>query len=120
MKKIKFNYKLLLIFLIVLFGLVIRLWGVYPGYSQTHPDEPQTYSRALLVVLGRQEELGYYGYPALVSLIHAFFYAVVFIPLGTMKAILANPSTLSVLFSDFEKFLYQFVLGATEMNVMYW
>ncbi len=120
MKKTKFSFKLLAISLIVLLGLGLRLWGVYPGYSQTHPDEPQTYSRALLVVLGKQSELGYYGYPALVSLIHAFLYATVFIPFGIIKALISNPSTVDLLFSNLEKFLYSFVFGPAEINVMYW
>lgn len=111
------NKLLIIIFLI---GLGLRFWGINPGYHIYHQDEPQVYSRALLTILGKQRELGYFGYPALVPLLHTFVYLVFFIPLSLMMNVIRHLDTILSGKLALADFFNHYVVGAREINVLYW
>lgn len=103
--------------LIFIAGLLFRVWGVYPGYPYYHPDEGQVYSRALLIMQGRESDFSFFGYPSLVPLIHAFFYLVFFLPVTFIASFILHSDRFLELSTD--SFLKIFVFNG-EMNVMYW
>ncbi len=110
--------KLLLIVFFI--ALVVRVWGTNPGYPPYHPDEPQVYSRALLILQGKEVDLGYWGYPALVPLINAVSYLVFFIPINLFLKLLDNPDVLFNSNFVLGDFLNTQVYGVKQVNVLFW
>lgn len=109
-----------ILFVVIFLAFLVRFWGVKPGFPPYHPDEPQIYSRALLIIQGKEESLGYWGYPALVPLIHALIYKVFFIPATMLLKFMTNPK---IFFDDsfnLNNFLANEVYGKGEINVLYW
>lgn len=111
-------YKKILGFVFIL-AFFVRLWGIYPGFPNYHPDEPQIYSRALLILQNKEETLGYWGYPSLTPLINSFFYAIFFIPLTLIFKVSQNPMILKD-FVNTGQFLQKYIFGIQEINVLYW
>lgn len=112
-----------LLFAIFVCGLFLRLWGVRSGYPPYHPDEPQIYSRAMLTILGRVDELGYYGYPALVPLIHSLLYFLIFLPISIIKELIVSPDLIFKFTEEgftLTRFLQNYIFGVREINILLW
>jgi len=62
------------IFLIVLLALTLRVIGIFPGYSPTHPDEPMSYSSATEMILHGDLNPRRFDYPSGVPLLHLIFF----------------------------------------------
>lgn len=104
---------------VLFLSLILRVWGVSPGFHPFHPDEPQLYSRAWVFLQGREHDFGYMGYPALGSIVYAIFYALFFFPAQFVISFIWHPANI---FSghELDKFVKVYVAGMREINILYW
>lgn len=97
-----------------MFGLLIRIIGTYPGYPQTHPDEPVIYATSSHMVLYNTLNpftvpLYKFQYPGLTIYLYAFLFKFFFIPIHwSLRLFSGQPFTLSD------------ILGPGYINAMFW
>lgn len=93
-----FNLVILTVFIL---GFLLRVLGVYPGYSPYHPDEGKAgYSSAWYMFINKTLDLPHYHYPALIPTVELIFLVLVFIPILWIKLLLSNPD---VVLSNLDK-----------------
>lgn len=92
MMKIKLDRIKVLLLVILAAGFLIRVLGVYPGYSPYHPDEGKAgYSSAWYMFMNRTLDLPHYHYPALIPSVELVFMVIFFIPILWIKLLITNP-----------------------------
>lgn len=116
-----------LIILILIFASIFRVVGVYPGYPE-HGDETP-YGSAIVMIYHNNLDPGEYGYPSLIPLIQMVIFKFILIPIYWAKFYILNFSKLldgSIKFpfakdqAEYAMYLYKYVTGVREINVMYW
>lgn len=118
----KFLKENLLIILIVFIAFFIRVFGVYPGYPQFHPDEGTSYHTAVYLLYHwfRPDR---FDYPAGMPLIHALIYVNLFIPIMVQKILIANLLSIIDLLVNPAHFFATHkdaIFGKVEINALYW
>ncbi len=120
-----------LLFLILLFAIALRFIGIYPGFSQYHPDEGMSYGQGITML--RQNSLDVHGYalplsyPSLIPIINAVLFKVLFIPVAWLKFIATHVPQLAdglIRFplnkDEYGRIFQLEILGEREINVMTW
>lgn len=113
---------LLLLTAILVFGFLIRLLGVYPGYNLYHPDEGKAgYSSATYMFVNKTLDLPHYNYPSLIPLTQLILMVIFFLPIVIVKVFLSQP----LLIIDHPEKLFILVQdfldgGSKEVWLVYW
>lgn len=93
----------ILIILIVVFALVIRLIGIYPGHHPDHPDEQMSYVSAVEMIINNDFNPKRFDYPIGVPLMHYIFFQSFVLPPILLNVFLSSPqSLLSYFFSNLD------------------
>lgn len=119
MKLIKNNP---VISLIVFIALVLRIYGIYPGYPDIHPDESSSYSTAVHLLYNFLKP-DRFDYPAGVPFINALAYIIFFIPLYVLKTIFFNfDAFFQFIFNPHNFFIQhkEAIFGNRDFYAMYW
>lgn len=127
-KKIKFfnlkkffgqNYWIIILFVV---ALLVRVYGIDPGYPQIHPDEGTSYHTAIYL-LYHWFKPDRFDYPAGMPLINSILYSVFFIPVMVVKILLADYQKIfELIFHPFTFFKAnsELIFGHREIYAMYW
>lgn len=110
------------IFFIVSVALMLRLIGIFPGYSPTHPDEPMSYSSAAEMILNGDLNPGRFDYPSGVPLLHLIFFNSFILPAMLLKIFIIHPEGLILNFISL-KFINDFsneIFGIGYINALFW
>lgn len=107
---------------IFILALSLRLWGIYPGYPDIHPDESSSYATAvhLLYNFFKPDR---FDYPAGVPFINVLAYVLFFIPIAVLKIIFINADTfIQFIFSPHSFFIQykEAIFGNRDFFAMYW
>lgn len=111
-----------IISLIVFIALVLRIYGIYPGYPDIHPDESSSYSTSVHLLYNFLKP-DRFDYPAGVPFINAIVYVVFFIPLYVLKIIFYNSDALLQFIFNPHNFFVQHkeeIFGNRDFYAMYW
>lgn len=111
-----------IISLILFFALFVRVYGVYPGYPQIHPDEGTSYHTAIYL-LYHWFQPDRFDYPAGVPFIHAIIYSSILIPAMLIKIFILDPFSLfkfvinpGIFFAEHRYLIF----GEKEIYALYW
>lgn len=110
------------IFLIVLLALTLRIIGIFPGYSPTHPDEPMSYSSATEMILHGDLNPRRFDYPSGVPLLHLIFFNSFILPAIWLKIFFLHPEGIILSFLNLE-FINQFsteIFGIGHTDALFW
>lgn len=119
-KKFVRNNKVL-VFILTL-SLFLRVYGIYPGYPDIHPDESSSYATTVHLLYNFLKP-DRFDYPAGVPFINAIGYIIFFIPLSVLKIISMNAdSLLQLIFSPYNFFIEHkdTIFGNRYFYAMYW
>lgn len=127
LKKVKKNIRSLkkdrlqlLLFLVFMSGILLRVLGVYPGYSPYHPDEGKAgYSSAWYMFINQTLDLPHYHYPALIPTIELIFQVLLFIPLLWIKLLLSKPDLVLSNLDKLPQIFDQYIAGRSDVTLMY-
>lgn len=112
-----------MILAIFILALVLRLWGIYPGFPHdVHPDESSSYGTAVHLLYNFFIP-NRFDYPAGVPFINVLAYITFFIPIAVFKIIFINfDAFLQFIFSPHNFFIQQreVIFGNREIFAMYW
>ncbi len=100
----------------------VRVYGIYPGYPDIHPDESSSYSTTVHLLYNFLKP-DRFDYPAGVPFINAIGYIIFFIPLSVSKIIFTNiDSFLQFIFTPHNFFLQhkEEIFGIRDFYAMYW
>lgn len=118
-KLIKNNW---IIILIIFLSLIVRVVGVYPGFTVDHPDEPGSYITAIHMFYNFLMP-GRFDYPAGMPLLHLLIYWIFIFPFVFFKIFFPHPDMVIALFSLGFDFFSQFkeaIFGVSGLNALYW
>lgn len=111
-----------LISLIVFIALILRIYGIYPGYPDIHPDESSSYSTSVHLLYNFLKP-DRFDYPAGVPFINGIAYIIFFIPLYVLKIILFNfDAFFQFIFNPHNFFIQhkEAIFGNRDFYAMYW
>lgn len=103
-------------------ALIIRVVGVYPGFTVDHPDEPSSYIAAINMFYNFLMP-GRFDYPAGMPLLHLLIYWIFIFPFVFFKIFFPHPNMVLALFSLGFDFFSQFkeaIFGVSSLNALYW
>lgn len=112
---------IILIFILTL-ALFVRVYGIYPGYPDIHPDESSSYSTAVHLLYNFLKP-DRFDYPAGVPFINGIVYIMFFIPLSVLKIIFFNLDAFFQLIFNPHNFFIQHkeeIFGNRDFYAMYW
>lgn len=107
---------------IVVFALIIRLIGIYPGHHPDHPDEQMSYVSAVEMVINNDFNPRRFDYPIGVPLMHYLFFQSFVLPPILLKFFLLSPQSLiSYFFSnlDFMSENRVFIFGKNDVLFLF-
>lgn len=112
---------------ILLFGTIIRLLGVSPGFNQFHSDEGISYSAAVSMLRNSNFDPLRYDYPALVPEINWLSFRFLFTPYYWVKYYVHNaPAMLDGYVPvipksiDINRIFQNDILGNREISALFW
>lgn len=110
----------LVILVIFIIGFLLRVLGVYPGYSPYHPDEGKAgYSSAWYMFINKTLDLPHYHYPALIPTVELFFLILVSLPILWMKLLFSNPDVVLSNLNNLPQVFDEFIVGRSDITIMY-
>jgi len=128
----KYNIKKILLTVIIFISILLRFVGIRPGYPPYHSDEGMSYSQGISIIKENTIDAkgGYslaYAYPSLIPVINAYFFDFVFLPpywmifiFENIGAIVGGSLKLPQTISQYNLILQQHILGARDINVLFW
>lgn len=120
MINIKLDRIRVLLLVILAAGFLIRVLGVYPGYSPYHPDEGKAgYSSAWYMFMNRTLDLPHYHYPALIPTIELIFTVLLFIPILWIKLILTNPDVVLSNLNKLPEIFQNYIALRSDVEIMF-
>src|SRR3989344_4060755 len=118
--KVKFDKIKILLLVILIAGFLIRVLGVYPGYSPYHPDEGKAgYSSAWFMFMNRTLDLPHYHYPALIPTIELFFMVLFFIPILWIKLLTTNPDIVLSNLNKLPEIFQNYIALRSDVEIMF-
>lgn len=108
--------------LIVFIALFLRIYGIFPGYPDIHPDESSSYSTSVHLLYNFLKP-DRFDYPAGVPFINGIAYIMFFIPLYVSKIIFYNyDSFFQFIFNPHNFFIQhkEEIFGNRDFYAMYW
>lgn len=118
--KIKLDKINALLLIILAAGFLIRVLGVYPGYSPYHPDEGKAgYSSAWYMFMNRTLDLPHYHYPALIPTIELIFMVLFFIPVLWIKLMLTNPDVVLSNLNKLPEIFQNYIALRSDVEIMF-
>ncbi len=118
--EIKFDRIRVFLLVILIAGFLIRVLGVYPGYSPYHPDEGKAgYSSAWFMFMNKTLDLPHYHYPALIPTIELFFMVIFFIPILWIKLLAANPDVVLSNLNKLPEIFQNYIALRSDVEVMF-
>lgn len=110
----------LLLLLVFIIGILLRVLGVYPGYSPYHPDEGKAgYSSAWYMFTNRTLDLPHYHYPALIPTIELVFLILIFIPVLWIRLMLSKPDLILSNLDKLPQVFDNYIAGRSDVEIMY-
>ena len=101
-------------------GILIRILGVYPGYSPYHPDEGKAgYVSAWNMFINRTLDLAYYNYPALIPEVQLVFLIIIFIPIIWIKFIITEPNLFMSHLNSLPDIFQNYIVPKSNLDLMY-
>lgn len=111
-----------IIALLILVALLVRVVGVYPGFTVDHPDEPGSYITAIHMFYNFLMP-GRFDYPAGMPLLHLLIYWIFIFPFVFFKIFFFHPDMVITLFNlgfDFFSQSKEAIFGVSGLNALYW
>lgn len=105
---------------ILVVAVLLRFIGIYPGYHPYHSDEGMSYSSAIEMIRNLNIDPGRYDYPALIPLINAVIYILLFIPLFLIKSLIFSPGDLPTKGQNIVEIWQQVVIANQQTMVLFW
>lgn len=118
----KFIKKNWVVISVLLVALIVRVIGVYPGFTVDHPDEPGSYITAINMFYNFLMP-GRFDYPAGMPFLHLLIYCIFILPFVFFKMFFLHPSAFFALFDLGFNFFSQYkesIFGVTSLNALYW
>ena len=111
-----------ILILIIFLALLVRMVGVYPGYTPDHPDEPGSYLTAIHMFYNFLMP-GRFDYPAGMPFLHLLIYSIFILPFVLLKLFILHPKMIFEFFNLGFNFFTQFqeeIFGPRSIYAMYW
>lgn len=118
-KFIKNNWIIILVFFA---AFLVRVAGIYPGYTSDHPDEPGSYRTAIHMFYNFLMP-GRFDYPAGMPFFHLIIYLVFILPFVLFKLFFPHPDMIFAFFTQGFNFFSQHqeaIFGERNLNALYW
>jgi len=113
------NWIAILIFSV---ALLVRVIGVYPGYTSDHPDEPGSYRTAIHMFYNFLMP-GRFDYPAGMPFFHLLIYIVFILPFVFLNLFFLHPDVIIAFFTQGFNFFAQYqeaIFGVGNHDALYW